>query len=105
VGGALREIRKIAGRQPFLAWFREMRQSELTVVAREDIAAQTEDEQVSDVITVAWGDKVVIAVKARMRGMETQTRRQMVEAINVVEADMRQRFPSAHWVFFEPDVR
>ena len=58
-----------------------------------------------NVITLAWGDKVVIAVKARMRGMESQTGLQMVEAINAVEARMQERFPSAQWVFFEPDVR
>jgi len=171
--GALKEIRKIAGRQPFLVWFRETRQSELMVVAGEDIAAllglalafvavaatvitgnplwdalgtlaigavlmavaiavmievkgllvgesaapqlraeieafvaaQPEVEQVLNVITLAWGDKVVIAVKARMRGMETQTGLQMVDAINAVEARMQERFPSAQWVFFEPDVR
>jgi len=171
--GALKEIRKIAGRQPFLVWFRETRQSELMVVAGEDIAAllglalafvavaatvitgnplwdalgtlaigavlmavaiavmievkgllvgesaapqlraeieafvaaQPEVEQVLNVITLAWGDKVVIAVKARMRGMETQTGLQMVDAINAVEARMQERFPSAQWIFFEPDVR
>ena len=163
--GAMREIRKIAGRQPFLAWFRETRQSELMVVAGEDIAAllglalafvgnpvwdalgtlaigvvlmviaiavmievkglivgesatpqlrseiesfvagQPEVEQVLNVITLAWGDKVVIAVKARMHGMESCSGRQMVEAINAVEARMQERFPAAQWVFFEPDVR
>ena len=171
--GALREIRKIAGRQPFLAWFRETRQSELMVVAGEDIAAllglvlafvavsasvitgnpmwdalgtlaigvvlmgiaiavmievkglivgesaapqlraeieifvanQPEVEQVLNVITLAWGEKVVIAVKARMRGMESCTGLQMVEAINAVEGRMQERFPAAQWVFFEPDVR
>ena len=171
--GALREIRKIAGGQPFLAWFRETRQSELMVVAGEDIAAllglalafvavaasvvtgnplwdalgtlaigvvlmviaiavmievkgllvgesaaphlraeieafvaaQPEVEKVLNVITLAWGDKVVIAVKAHMRGMETRTGLQMVDAINAVEARMQERFPSAQWVFFEPDVR
>ena len=171
--GALKEIRTISGSQPFLVWFRETRQSELMVVAGEDIAAllglalafvavgatvltgnplwdalgtlaigvvlmviaiavmievkglivgesaapqlraeieafvaaQPEVEQVLNVITLAWGDKVVIAVKARMRDMETQTGRQMVNAINVVEERMQQRFPAAQWVFFEPDVR
>jgi cation diffusion facilitator family transporter len=171
--GALKEIRKISGAQPFLVWFRETRQSELMVVAGEDIAAllglalafvavgatvltgnplwdalgtlaigvvlmviaiavmievkglivgesatpqlraeieafvaaQPEVGQVLNVITLAWGDKVVIAVKARMRDMETQTGRQMVDAINVVEERMQQRFPAAQWVFFEPDVR
>jgi len=171
--GALREIRRIAGPQPFLVWFRETRQSELMVVAGEDIAAllglvlafiavaasvvsgnpvwdalgtlaigivlmviavavmnevkglivgesaapqlraeieafvgvQPEVEQVLNVITLAWGDKVVIAVKARMRGMEAGTGLQMVAAINAVEARMQERFPGAQWVFFEPDLR
>jgi len=171
--GALREIRRISGSQPFLAWFRETRQSELMVVAGEDIAAllglslafvavaatvltgnplwdalgtlaigavlmavalavmaevkglivgesaapqlrseieafvaaQPEVDQVLNVITLAWGDKVVIAVKARMSGMAACTGLEMVHAINAVEARMQERFPSAQWVFFEPDVR
>jgi cation diffusion facilitator family transporter len=171
--GALQEIRQISGHQPFLIWFRETRQSELMVVAGEDIAAllglalalvavaatvvtgnpmwdalgtlaigsvlmmiaiavmtevkglivgesaspqlraeieafvaaQPEVERVLNVITLAWGDKVVIAVKAHMRGMETRTVLQMVDAINAVEARMQERFPAAQWVFFEPDVR
>ena len=37
--GAMREIRKISNGQPFMKWFRETRQSELMVVAGEDIAA------------------------------------------------------------------
>jgi cation diffusion facilitator family transporter len=37
--GALREIGKVRGKRPFLSWFRETRQSELMVVAGEDIAA------------------------------------------------------------------
>jgi cation diffusion facilitator family transporter len=37
--GALRQIRKIANGKPFFRWFRETRQSELMVVAGEDIAA------------------------------------------------------------------
>lgn len=171
--GALREIRKVAGGLTFLRWFRETRESELMVVAGEDIAAliglvlaflavaatvvtgnplydalgtlmigavlmvvavavmvevkglivgesaapalraeieafvaaQPEVEQVLNVITLAWGGKVVIAVKARMRGMDEITGRQMVDAINAVEARMQARFVSAQWVFFEPDVR
>jgi hypothetical protein len=30
---------------------------------------------------------------------------QLVERINAVEARMQERFPTAKWVFFEPDVR
>src|SRR5262249_17283355 len=36
---AMREIGKVRGARPFLIWFRETRQSELMVVAGEDIAA------------------------------------------------------------------
>lgn len=171
--GAMKEIRKTAAGKPFLKWFRETRQSELMVVAGEDIAAlagltlafaavaltvatgnplwdalgtlsvglvlmviavavmvevkglivgesvapeqraeieafvavQPEVAQVLNVITLAWGDKVVIAVKARMRDMEAITGAEMVRRINAVEARMQQRFSQARWVFFEPDER
>ncbi|MBU0751538.1 MAG: cation diffusion facilitator family transporter [Gammaproteobacteria bacterium] len=173
LAGAMREIRKTAGAMPFLKWFRETRQSELMVVAGEDIAAlaglalalvavslsvltgnpmwdalgtlavgvvlmviavavmievkslivgesvgpqqraaieafvaaQPEVEQVLNVITLAWGDKMVIAVKARMTGMERITGIEMIRNINAVEARMQERFPEARWVFFEPDER
>lgn len=69
------------------------------------VAAQPEVEQVLNVITLAWGEKVVIAVKARMRDMDIQTGLQMVDAINAVEERMQRQFLQAQWVFFEPDVR
>lgn len=171
--GALKEIRRTAGGKPFLKWFRETRQSELMVVAGEDIAAlaglalafvavaltvvtgnplwdalgtlavgvvlmiiavavmievkglivgeslapeqraeieafvaaQGEVEQVLNVITLAWGEKMVIAVKARMRAMDTITGAELVRRINAVEARLQQQFPGARWVFFEPDER
>lgn len=173
LAGAMREIRKVAGGMPFLRWFRETRESELMVVAGEDIAAlagltfafiavavalatgnplwdaagtvlvgvvlmviavllmievkglivgesvspeqreairrfvavQPEVAEVLNVITLAWGNKVVIAVKARMGGAEALSGAQLVERINAVEARMQAEFPQAKWVFFEPDVR
>lgn len=71
----------------------------------EYLAAQPEIESVLRVITLAWGDAVVVAVKARMRGASRITGEQMIHDINAVEARLQQRFPAAHWVFFEPDVR
>lgn len=173
LAGAMREIRKVAGGKPFLRWFRETRESELMVVAGEDIAAlagltfafvavavalatgnplwdalgtllvgvvlmviailvlievkglivgesaspeqreairrfvaaQPEVAAVLNVITLAWGDKVVIAVKAHMAEAEAISGAQLVERINAVEARMQEAFPTAKWVFFEPDVR
>lgn len=171
--GALKEIRRESGGKRFLRWFRETRQSELMVVAGEDIAAllglslalvavsatvltgnpvwdaigticigvvlmavaiavmvevkallvgesvapetreeivafvaqQPEVETVLNVITQAWGAKMVIAIKARMRDTETITGLEMVDRINLVEERIQQRWPQARWVFFEPDVR
>jgi len=173
LAGAIREIRKVAGGKRFLRWFRETRESELMVVAGEDIAAlagltfafiavaaalatgnplwdaagtigvgivlmviavlvmievkalivgesaapeqreaiqrfvaaQPEVAEVLNVITLAWGDKVVIAVKARMAQAEAISGAQLVDRINAVEARMQAEFPQAKWVFFEPDVR
>ena len=173
LAGAMREIRKVAGGKAFLRWFRETRESELMVVAGEDIAAlagltfafvavavalatgnplwdalgtlcvgvvlmviavmvlievkglivgesaspeqreairrfvaaQPEVAEVLNVITLAWGDKTVIAVKARMAQAEAISGAELVERINAVEARMQEAFPTAKWVFFEPDVR
>lgn len=173
LAGAMREIRKTADGKDFLRWFRETRESELMVVAGEDIAAlagltfafiavaaalatgnplwdaagtigvgivlmviavlvmievkalivgesaapeqreavqrfvaaQPEVAEVLNVITLAWGDKVVIAVKARMAGAEAISGAELVDRINAVEARMQAEFPQAKWVFFEPDVR
>ena len=69
------------------------------------VAAQPEVEQVLNIITLAWGNKTVIAVKARMTDMERISGLAMVHAINAVEERMQQRWPQAAWVFFEPDIR
>lgn len=171
--GAMREIKKESGGKSFMRWFRESRQSELMVVAGEDIAAlaglalafvavtatylsgnplwdalgtigigvvlmmvaivvmqevkalivgesaapemradiaefvaaQPEVERVLNIITLAWGNKTMIAVKAKMANMDGITGSQMVDAINAVEERMQARWPSARWVFFEPDVK
>ena len=171
--GALVEIRKESGGKSFARWFKESRESELMVVAGEDIAAlaglalafiavtatyvtgnplwdalgtlgigvvlmavaivvmievkalivgesaspemradiasfvaaQPEVEEVLNIITLAWGKKTMIAVKARMANMDGITGTQMVDAINLVEERMQARWPAARWVFFEPDVR
>lgn len=78
---------------------------ELRVEIEAFVAAQPEVEQVLNIFTLAWGNKTVIAVKARMTDMERISGLAMVHAINAVEERMQQRWPQAAWVFFEPDVR
>ena len=69
------------------------------------IAAQPEVAQVFNVITLAWGERIVIAVKARMADDETISGAEMVRRINAVEERIQAEFRSARWVFFEPDVK
>lgn len=167
--GAMKEIAKVRGTRPFLTWFRETRQSELMVVAGEDIAAlgglglaflavlasmltgdprfdaagsvavgvllvivayalirevkgmivgesaeptvraaieahiraQPEVKSIVSLITLQWGDRLVIAVQAEMD--MAGSARDLVTAINRVEASLQEMFPQARWVFFEPE--
>jgi len=78
--------------------------AEVTVRAaiREFVAAQADVEQVFNVITLQLGPDVMVATKAKMRG-ETSGR-ELIEAINRVEAAMKLQFPEIRWSFFEPDI-
>jgi cation diffusion facilitator family transporter len=167
--GAMQQIRKIAHGRSLFRWFRETRQSELLVVAGEDIAAlaglalafiavlltvvtdnpmwdacgsiavglllmlvagfitheiksmitgesaapevhaeikehieaHPEVDSVINLITLQWGAQLMVAVQARMRTQPSD--HALVNAINVVEDSLQQRWPQVKWCFFEPD--
>jgi cation diffusion facilitator family transporter len=168
--GAMTEIRKISGGKPFIKWFRDTRQSELMVIAGEDIAAlaglgiafiavlmtvvtgnplwdasgsivvgillmvvatiitrevkamitgesaapevhaaikshieeRPEVECVIHLITLQWGEQLMIAVQAKMQRQSSDVA--LVDAINVVEQSIQERWPQAKWCFFEPEL-
>jgi cation diffusion facilitator family transporter len=58
---------------------------------------------VYNLLTQQLGSEVMVAVKARMRPVGSDTA--LVEAINRVEREFRTRFPEVRWIFFEPDDR
>lgn len=66
------------------------------------VAARPEVDAVLNLITLQWGDRVVVAAKVRMR--ESADAARLVEQINACEAALKQRFPEVAWIFFEPDV-
>ena len=66
------------------------------------IAARAEVEAVFNLITLQWGDRVVVAAKVRMR--ESADAARMIGAINACEVALKQRFPEVSWIFFEPDT-
>ena len=170
LAAALREIRKIAQGKSLYRWFRETRQSELMIVAGEDIAALlgllfafiavvltlvTGDpiwdaigsisvgtllmviavfitrevkamitgesaspethaaisafienheavESVINLITLQWGNQLMIAVQAKMSPQPSD--RALIDAINAVEDEIQARWPQVKWCFFEPDI-
>jgi cation diffusion facilitator family transporter len=66
------------------------------------LRTRNEIRSIINLITLQWGKHVVVAVQAEM--IDYESGRAMVDAINVVEADLQEKFPQVRWVFFEPDV-
>jgi cation diffusion facilitator family transporter len=66
------------------------------------IAARPEVEGVFNLITLQWGDRVVVAAKLRMREGADASR--MIQHVNDCEVALKQRFPEVSWIFLEPDV-
>lgn len=68
---------------------------------RAHIEACPEVEHVIHLITLQWGEQLMIAVRARMQPQSSDTA--LIDAINTVEASIQARWPEAKWCFFEPD--
>ncbi|MBN3758679.1 cation diffusion facilitator family transporter [Paraburkholderia sp. Tr-20389] len=66
------------------------------------LRTRKEIRSIINLITLQWGRHVVVAVQAEM--IDYESGRAMVDAINIVEADLQEKFPQVRWVFFEPDV-
>jgi cation diffusion facilitator family transporter len=64
--------------------------------------ARPEIELVYNLLTLQMGVDVMVAVKAKMA--PTPSNRDMIEAINAVEYDLKKRYPDIRWSFFEPDI-
>jgi cation diffusion facilitator family transporter len=70
---------------------------------REHVLARPEVKHLINLITLQWGEKLIIAVQAELH--ETGSAGALVDAINRVEASLQAAFPQARWVFFEPEVK
>jgi cation diffusion facilitator family transporter len=73
---------------------------EVTAQMQRFFAERPEIARVFSLITMQLGNDVMVAVKIQLqRGADAPE-----DAINRVEADLKQRFPQVKWSFFEPDV-
>jgi cation diffusion facilitator family transporter len=66
------------------------------------LEARPEVELVFNLITIQLGDRIMVAVKAKM--VPTESAEQMIQHINTCEKELRDTFPNIQWIFFEPDV-
>jgi cation diffusion facilitator family transporter len=69
---------------------------------RAHIEARPEVDCVINLITLQWGEQLMVAVQAKMHAVQSDTA--LVDAINAVEESIQVRWPQAKWCFFEPDV-
>lgn len=69
---------------------------------RAHLEARHEIRRVINLITLQWGEKLIVAVQAEMN--DAGSAAELIAAVNAVEASIQQAFPQARWVFFEPDV-
>lgn len=67
------------------------------------LESRPEIQKILNIITIQLGMEIMVAVKAKMA--EASTIHQLIDNINTCEKDLRIKFPSVKWVFFEPDVR
>jgi cation diffusion facilitator family transporter len=60
-------------------------------------------EEVLNVITLHFGDDLMVAVKARFK--DSGSVGALAAEINALEEALKQEFPQVKWVFFEPDTK
>ena len=66
------------------------------------LEAEPAIERVIELLTLHMGADVMVAVKAKMRELESQPK--LIDEINAIEGRFKARFPQTEWIFFEPDV-
>jgi cation diffusion facilitator family transporter len=79
----------------------ESAEPEMRRAIRRHVEDHPEVRSVMSLITLQWGDAVVVAVQAEMTDQPSATA--MVDAINRIEESIQARWPAVRWVFFEPD--
>ncbi len=67
------------------------------------VAAQGGVQKVLNIITLHFGDDLMVAVKAELRDYSNNSA--LCAAINDAEAAIKREYPAVKWVFFEPDVK
>jgi cation diffusion facilitator family transporter len=66
------------------------------------LEARPEIDRIFNLITIQMGHQIMVAVKARMKEVDSVGR--LIDNINTCESELKKENPSIKWVFFEPDI-
>ena len=75
---------------------------EVNDAIRAHIESHPHVDHVINLITLQWGEQLMIAVQAKMRPQGSD--QALIAAINEVEDGIQSNWPQAKWCFFEPDI-
>jgi cation diffusion facilitator family transporter len=75
---------------------------EVHAAIKSHIERRPEVERVIHLITLQWGEQLIVAVQAKMQPQSSDIA--LVDAINVVEQSIQECWPQAKWCFFEPEL-
>ncbi|MCC8392475.1 hypothetical protein LJ656_07730 [Paraburkholderia sp. MMS20-SJTR3] len=67
------------------------------------LEARPEVRRIVSLIALKWSDDLVIAIQAELEPQRSAS--ELVRTIDRLENDLKQRFPAARWIFFEPELR
>jgi cation diffusion facilitator family transporter len=67
------------------------------------LEARPEIEQIFNLITLQLGPDVMVAVKAKMKKVDSAD--QLIDNINACESALKKHFHDVQWIFFEPDIK
>jgi cation diffusion facilitator family transporter len=67
------------------------------------LESRPEIDQIFNLITLQLGPHIMVAVKAKMKKVDTV--HQLIQNINACEAELRKENPAVMWIFFEPDQK
>ncbi|MFC5475345.1 cation diffusion facilitator family transporter [Paraherbaspirillum soli] len=74
---------------------------EVHAAIKQHIEAHPAVDSIRNMISMQWGEQVMIAVQAVMRPQPSDVA--LVDAINLIEAGIQAKWPQVRWCFFEPD--
>ncbi|MCU6434437.1 cation diffusion facilitator family transporter [Undibacterium sp. Jales W-56] len=75
---------------------------EVNAAIKAHIENHPQVDHVINLITLQWGDQLMIAVQAKMQAQASDVA--LIAAINEVEESLQEQWPHAKWCFFEPDI-